>query len=70
MKKIIHHIRQQPERVRRHILHVFTLVAGVLLFSIWIYSLGGHLSSAETKKDVEQGLKPFSVIKDNIRESW
>jgi len=39
MKKIIHKIRQQPEEVRRHILHILTIVAGIILISLWVYSL-------------------------------
>ena len=46
MKKIIYNLRRQPEAVRRHILHVSTIVAGVILVLLWIYSLGTGLANA------------------------
>ena len=66
MKKIIHHIRRQPEGVRRHILHILTIIAGIILILLWIYSLGVNLSNPDTQVKVSNELKPFSVLKDNI----
>ncbi len=66
MKKIIHHIRRQPEEVRRHILHILTIIAGIILILLWIYSLGANLSNPDTQVKVSNELKPFSVLKDNI----
>jgi hypothetical protein len=39
MKKIIHKLRQQPEETKRHILHISTIVIGLILLTVWIYSL-------------------------------
>jgi hypothetical protein len=66
MKKIIHHIRRQPEKIRRHILHVIVSCFAVVLFFLWIYSLGTTLTSTDIKAKMNQGLKPFSILKDNI----
>ncbi len=66
MKKIIHHLRRQPEGVRRHILHVSTIIFGVVLLSLWIYSLGTSLTNPEAKKEISDDLKPFSALKDNL----
>jgi succinate dehydrogenase hydrophobic anchor subunit len=69
MEKVFHHvrkIRQQPEHVRRHILHVLIIICGVILILLWIYSLGMTLTSDDTKAKVSQDLKPFSVLKANL----
>ena len=69
MEKIIHHfkkIRKQPEHIRRHILHVTIAVFAVLLALLWIYSLGNDLTNGDTQTRINQDLKPFSAIKDNM----
>jgi hypothetical protein len=66
MEKIIHHIRKQPEEVRRHILHVLTFLAAVILILLWIYSLGTTLINPGMQAKISQDLKPFSALKDNI----
>jgi hypothetical protein len=69
MGKVFHHvrkIRQQPEHVRRHILHVLIIICGIILILLWIYSLGMTLTNPETKAKVGQDLKPFSILKDNL----
>lgn len=69
MQKIIYHInniRQQPEHVKRHILHVTTGVFGVILILLWIYSLGTNLSSDDTQAQLNQDLKPLTALKANI----
>lgn len=70
MKKIIHHIRRQPEKVKRQILHLVTIVAGVILISLWVYSLGTNLSNAKTEEKIEGNLQPFKVLKDNVPPLW
>jgi len=70
MEKIIHRIRKQPEEVRRHILHVLTLIAAVILILLWIYSLGTTLSNPENQAKMNQDLQPFSVLKDNLSSLW
>lgn len=69
MEKIIHHIkkiRRQPEHIKRHILHVTIGVFAVILILLWIYSLGTTLTSPDTQVKMNQDLKPFSTLKDNI----
>jgi hypothetical protein len=66
MKNVIHHIRKQPEDIRRHILHVLTGVFAVILALIWIYTLGSNLTNTNTQVKIGQDLKPFSAIKDNM----
>lgn len=70
MKRIIHHIRKQPEEIRRHILHVATGVFGVILILLWIYSLGTTLTDSDMQAKVNQDLKPFSALKDNIVDGY
>ena len=70
MKKIIHNIRCQSEEVRRHILHILTIVAGIILILLWIYSLGANLSNTDTQAKVSNELNPFSVLKDNITSGY
>lgn len=73
MHKIIHHIkkiRQQPEHIRRSILHVAIVILAVILFFLWIYSLGTGMGSDDAKAKAIQEVKPFSVLKDNITEQF
>ena len=39
MRKVIHHIRKQPEEFKRHILHVVVTVFVFVLIFLWFYSL-------------------------------
>jgi hypothetical protein len=66
MRKMIHHIRKQPEQIRRHILHVSTMVCGVFLVLLWIYSLGTNLVEEDVSKKANKDLKPLSALKANI----
>lgn len=71
MRRIIHHvkkIRQQPEEVRRHILHLVTLAGGVILLILWIYTLGADTNVIDSSEEVnaENDMKPFAVLKDNM----
>ena len=66
MRKIIHHLRRQPEEVRRHILHVLTICFGVILLLLWIYSLGRSFSNPDTQAKINNDLKPFSALKDGL----
>jgi hypothetical protein len=66
MKKIIHHLRRQPEEVRTHILHILTVSATVVLMLLWVYSLGTTISNPQTVTQTKQDLQPFSVLKDNL----
>ncbi|MFA5931767.1 MAG: hypothetical protein WC793_00075 [Candidatus Paceibacterota bacterium] len=66
MKRLIHNIRKQPEEIRRHILNVLILIFAIILFLLWIYSLGATLNDTDTQIKMNQDLKPFSALKDNI----
>ena len=68
MKKIIHHIRKQPEHIKRHILHITIIICAIILFLFWIYSLGTTLTNSDTQTKMSQDLKPFSILKDNITQ--
>lgn len=66
MRRIIHDIRKQPEEVRRHVLHVLVVIAGIILLLLWIYSLGIRLTNSDTQAKMKSDLKPLSVLKDNM----
>lgn len=66
MRRIIHHIRRQPEHIKIHILHVSTVIAGVLLVMLWVYSLGTNFRDTETQAKIKQEASPISALKDNI----
>jgi len=66
MRKIIHHVRRQPEAVKRHILHVSMAVFGVILFLLWVFSLGRSFTSPETKREAQKSLQPLSALKANL----
>lgn len=70
MKKILHHIRRQPEETRKHILHLLTLIMAIVLVALWVYSLGANFSNEDTQVKIKEGAKPFSALKDNIPSLW
>lgn len=59
-------MRGQPEHVKRHILHVATIVFGVILVSLWVYSLGKNFSNPDTQAQLGQDLQPLSALKANL----
>lgn len=70
MRRIIHHVRRQPEHIRRHILHILTIFLGIILILLWIYSLGMNLTNPDTKLKAGNDLKPLSALKDNLTNGY
>ena len=70
MRKIIHNLRSQPEHVRRHVLHVSTIVCGIILISLWVYSLGTNLSNPDTQAKINNDLKPISALTSNLIDGY
>jgi|GEM_PF-641640 len=69
MRKIINHLRKQPEEVRTHVLHVSTIALGSVLVLLWVYSLGSGFSA--TAKQASTGeYDPFSVLKANVIDGY
>jgi hypothetical protein len=66
MNKLIHNVRRQPEEVRRHILHITTIAFAVILFLLWVVSLGRSLSGEESRAEKRQEITPFSALKANL----
>lgn len=70
MKKIILNLRNQPEQIRRHILHTLTIVFAVILLFFWIFSLGTNLANPDTQAKISDDLKPFSSLKANLIDGY
>ncbi len=70
IKKIVHHLRQQPEKDKKHILHLFTLIFAVTLIILWAYSLGSTISNSDTKVEIKNDMKPFSALKNNLVDGY
>ena len=70
MRKIINHLRKQPEETRVYVLHLLTVVAGVILFMAWVYSFGTNVTSKETQANLKSDLKPFSALKGNLIDGY
>ena len=70
MKKIIHHLRKQPEEMRRHILHILIFIVALIMIMLWVFSLGKNLSNPDTKTKMKQDLTPFTILKDNIVDGY
>lgn len=66
MKKIIHKLRQQPEEVKKHLLHIITMVFAVILFIVWVYSLGTGFNDSDIQAKIKNEVEPLSALKDNF----
>ena len=66
MKKVIYNLRNQPEKIRRRILHISTVAFAIILILLWIYSLGTSLTNPDTATKVNNDLKPLNTLKANI----
>lgn len=66
MKRIIHHLRNKPEHVRKDILHIATIVCVIIMIILWSFSLGINLNNPDTKVKINNDLQPFSILKNNI----
>ena len=71
MRKIIHHLRNQSEAVRTHVLHLCLIVAGVILVFLWVVSLGATFTASPPNEiKLSDNLQPFSAFKDNLVEGY
>ena len=71
MRKIINHLRKQPEDVRTHILHISTAISGVILVLLWVYSLGTGISSTDAQAQLNKEVaEPFSALKANLIDGY
>jgi len=66
MRKIIHHLRRQPEEVRRHVLHILIFTVAIIMIILWVFSLEKNLTNPDTQTKMKQDLQPFSTLKNNI----
>ncbi len=67
MRKIIHHLRRQPEEVRRHVLHLATGIFAFILLALWVYSLGVGWHQEDTEAT---NADTFSGLKANIIDGY
>jgi hypothetical protein len=70
MRKVIHHLRKQPEEMRTHILHFTVIVAGIVLVFFWLLSLGPSFSNTPIQAEFSDELKPFAALKDNLVDGY
>ncbi|MDP2788912.1 MAG: hypothetical protein Q8O46_02575 [bacterium] len=70
MRKIIHHLRKQPENIRTHVLHVSTAVCALVLVFLWVFSIGTNLTNPNVKSQTSNVLEPFSALKDNLVDGY
>ena len=71
MRKIINHLRNQPEEVRHHVVHLSVAVAGVVLVVLWLFSLGGTVGDPQNiQAELSNDLKPFSALTQNLADGY
>jgi hypothetical protein len=68
--RAVHKLRQQPEEVRRHILHIIIFACAIILALLWVLSLGRTLGNKDVEVSVNKDLKPFTVLKDNLTSGY
>jgi hypothetical protein len=62
----VHRVRNQPEHVRRRILHITTVVFAVILFLLWVVSLGRNFTNEDIRTQARDEAAPLSALKANI----
>ncbi|HEY4714966.1 MAG TPA: hypothetical protein VIH31_00460 [Candidatus Paceibacterota bacterium] len=70
MQKFLEKLRSKPEHIRKNILYIATFSITGIIVIIWIYSLANHFSAPETKEAFRNDLKPLTVIKDNLTDTY
>jgi hypothetical protein len=70
MKKIIHNLRQQPHEIRIYILYGLTLLAGAILFTLWIYSFGASTEEPSFREGLKNDVAPFGALKSNLIDGY
>ena len=70
VKKVVRHLRNKPEKERRHILNLSMFVVVGFMFVLWVVSLGVSFNEPEEKKVIKESLKPFSVLKSNLLDGY
>ncbi len=68
--KTIHRLKQEPEDVRQHIVHIVTFACAVILITLYFYSLGKKLTDKEVQTSIQKDAKPFTVLKDNLVDGY
>ena len=69
MKKMVKNLREKPEEERRHILHITVFVLALILFMLWVFSLGTRFSGPENRREIQEDLEPFNLLKDSIMQN-
>lgn len=70
IRKVVRHLRNRSEEERRHILTVSMICVCVVMAVLWTWSLGESIAKEETFVKAKEDLKPFSVLKSNLIDSW
>ena len=47
-------------------MHVITIILAVLLFIVWVYTLGTGLKNENVQTKAKEDLEPLSALKDNF----
>lgn len=68
MKRVIRHLRNQPEEVRVQILYILTIASALVLVVLWVSSFGVDTSDPTKANNTKEALAPFSILKDNVVE--
>jgi len=70
MRKLVQNLREKPEHVRKHILHITTFGLTCLVVLFWVYTLQARFSSPEVKEAFRNDLKPLTVLGDDIVNTY
>ncbi len=70
MKQFIHKLRQQPEGVRKNILHILTIMFAVIFVLLWIYTLTINFSDKDNQINMKNDLQSIKDLKSNLIDSY
>lgn len=70
MQKFIQKLRAKPEKERQQILHVATFISGILLITLWSFTLNSNFRDPDLQVKAQQDLQPFKDLTANVIDGY
>lgn len=70
MQETIQKLREKPESVKRNILHLIVLVAGILLVLLWVFTLNRNINDDDVRDGMASDIDAFSPLTDDLVDGY